>query len=392
MRTRPTDPQAPLAPQPRHARRRSRLAIGGVVLAILAGAGALVEIAHPYGISLAHPLGVRQPANPAGTGNGAATTTATVARQSLSARTSLTGTLGYAGDYTVTDADHGTMTWLPSVGQVIGQGEVLYRVDGQPVVLLYGSTPAYRALAQGQKASDVTGTDVRQLNRDLVALGYASAKALNPSSNEFTGATTAAIKALQKHLGVAETGRFDLGQVVFLPTAARVTSLSATLGGQTGGPILKASSTTRQVTVNLGATRQSQIAVGEQVGIALPDGRTTTGRVSAVGTVATTPANDSTSGPTVEVDISPTDASATGTLDQAPVQVQITTDTVRDALAVPVTALVALAGGGYAVEVFAPDGTRHLVAVSLGLFDDDAGLVQVTGAGLAAGQRVVVPA
>ncbi|MGH9183303.1 MAG: hypothetical protein ACRDZ9_05740 [Acidimicrobiales bacterium] len=58
---------------------------------------------------------------------------------------------------------------------------------------------------------------------------------------------------------------------------------------------------------------------------------------------------------------------------------------------VPVTALLALAGGGYAVEVADPDGTRHLVPVDLGLFDDAEGLVQVTGSGLEAGQRVVVP-
>ena len=86
-----------------------------------------------------------------------------------------------------------------------------------------------------------------------------------------------------------------------------------------------------------------------------------------------------------------TDPGATGTLDQAPVQVAITTDAAKDVLVVPVTALVALAGGGYAVEVVDPDGTHRLVAVSLGLFDDAQGLVQVSGSGLAAGQRVVVP-
>src|SRR5262249_10077419 len=96
--------------------------------------------------------------------------------------------------------------------------------------------------------------------------------------------------------------------------------------------------------------------------------------------------------PTVEVDITPTDPGATGTLDQAPVQVQVVTATARNALVVPVNALLALAGGGYAVEVVARDGVHHLVPVQLGLFDDTAGLVQVTGPGLTAGQRVGVPA
>ena len=97
------------------------------------------------------------------------------------------------------------------------------------------------------------------------------------------------------------------------------------------------------------------------------------------------------SGPTVPVQIRPTDPTAAGSLDQALVEVAITDQTVHNVLAVPVDALLARAGGGYAVEVVAGDGTHHLVRVSLGLFDDAAGMVQVSGPGLAAGQRVVVP-
>jgi Putative peptidoglycan binding domain len=386
------DSEAPARRRPRRARRRRRLAAALIVLAILAGAAVVVDRTHPYGISVAHPLGVRHHAKPSSGANGAAAATASIARRSLAARTSLNGTLGYAGEYTIAAQGHGTLTWLPAVGQVIREGGVLYRADGQPVVLLYGSTPAYRTLAEGEKASDVTGADVQQLNRDLVALGYASSDDLDPSSDEFSWATKAGIKALQDHLGVTQTGRLDLGQVVFLPTAARITSVPATLGGPAGGTILKASSTTREVTVDLDAVLQSQIKVGQPVTITLPNGRTTPGRVTAVGKVATAPAQGSNTAPTVEVDITPTDPATTGTLDQAPVQVQVISATARNALVVPVNALLALAGGGYAVEVVAPDGVHHLVAVQLGLFDDTAGMVQVTGSGLTAGQRVVVPA
>ena len=84
------------------------------------------------------------------------------------------------------------------------------------------------------------------------------------------------------------------------------------------------------------------------------------------------------------------DPAATGTWDQAPVQVGITTDRVRGALTVPVTALLAESGGGYAIEVVGAGASNHLVPVSLGLFDDADGLVQVVGSGLAAGQKVVV--
>jgi hypothetical protein len=261
-------------------------------------------------------------------------------------------------------------------------------------VLLYGATPAYRTLAEGATAADLAGADVAELNQALVALGYASRANLDPSSDEFSWATKAGVEKLQAHLGVDQSGVLDLGQVVFLPTAARVTSVQATLGGHAGAPVLTATSTTRQVSVNLNANRQSQVKTGDSVSITLPDGRTTPGTVASVGTVATAPTStDGTdTAPTVAMAITPTRSQDTGSLDQAPVQVAITTATVADVLTVPVNALLALSGGGYAVEVADPDGTHHLVAVTLGIFDDAAGLVQVSGSGLTAGQHVVVPA
>jgi hypothetical protein len=395
MTTRTVEPEVAQAAARRRAHRlreRRRLVVSLVALLVLVGAGTVVDLTHPYGISFAHPLGVRHHATSPGGGADAAVATAAVARRTLAARSSLDGTLGYAGDYVVLGRGPGILTWLPPVGRVLRQGNVLYRVDGQPVVLLYGSTPAWRALAEGAQADDFTGKDVAQLNRDLVALGYVHRDDVNGAWDAYGWATKLAVERLQAHLGLTQTGRFDLGQVVFLPTAARVTSVSAQLGGQAGGPVLTATSTTRQVTVNLDAARQSQVKVGERVAIVLPNGVTISGRVASVGKVASTPAQGSGSGPTVEVDITPRRASSTGTLDKAPVQVQITTATARDALAVPVNALLALAGGGYAVEVVATGSAHHLVPVELGLFDDSAGLVQVTGSGLIAGQRVVVPA
>jgi hypothetical protein len=149
------------------------------------------------------------------------------------------------------------------------------------------------------------------------------------------------------------------------------------------------------VAIALDASQQTSIKVGDAVLITLPDNSTTPGHVSFVGTVATTPSDQSgggSSSPTIEVDVIPDRPAATGRLDQAPVDVSITTATVRSVLAVPVNALVALAGGGYAVEEVEPTGVHQLVGVSVGLFDDASGMVQVSGAGLAAGQRAVVPA
>jgi hypothetical protein len=148
------------------------------------------------------------------------------------------------------------------------------------------------------------------------------------------------------------------------------------------------------VTIALDASQQTSLKVGDPVEITLPDNSTTPGHVSYVGTVATVPSDQSgggSSGPTIEVDVTADDPAATGRLDQAPVDVSITTATVRGVLAVPVNALVALAGGGYAVEEVESTGVRQLVGVDVGLFDDAAGMVQVSGSGLQAGQRVVVP-
>jgi len=381
---RATDPE----PGRGHRRRARRWWLTVVVVLVLAGAGAAVAFGGVVGR-----LDSTNTAS-ASSDNAASISLATVTKRSLSQTTSVNGTLGYAGSYTVPGQLGGTITALPGVGQVVDQGQVLYRVDGYPVVLLYGSTPAYRTLAEGATAADLAGADVAELNQALVALGYASRANLDPSSDEFSWATKAGVEKLQAHLGVDQSGVLNLGQVVFLPTAARVTNVQATLGGHAGAPVLTATSTTRQVSVNLNANRQSQVKTGDSVTITLPDGRTTPGTVASVGTVATAPTStDGTNtAPTVAMAITPTRPQDTGNLDQAPVQVAITTATVADVLTVPVNALLALSGGGYAVEVADPDGTHHLVAITLGIFDDAAGLAQVSGSGLTAGQHVVVPA
>ena len=145
-----------------------------------------------------------------------------------------------------------------------------------------------------------------------------------------------------------------------------------------------------EVTIPLDASQQSEVKAGDTVSITLPDGTTTPGMVSSVGTVATTSGSGPTAA-TIPVQVKLTDPKAAGTLDQAPVTVNITTASVKNVLAVPVGALLARSPGGYVVEVAGPGNTRRYVPVRPGIFDDTSGLVQVTGA-LAPGQRVVVPA
>ena len=378
---------------------------------VLAGAAVLVAVAVTGGVVA---MSSATQATPAA--QGPPVSTVKVERENLSAIVSVSGSLTYGArsdgsPYSVINQAQGTYTELPDLGQTIAQGQVLYRVNDSPVVLLYGSTPAYRTLSEG-----ATGADVAELNADLIALGYATSAQLSPTSASFGSATATALEKLQAALGVTKNGTLSLGQAVFEPTAVRVTNMSTTPGGstQSGQTVMQATSTTRQVEVALNASQQSEVSVGDKVTITLPNDQTTPGVVSSVGTVATCPSSSASGGssasstasrtdtcslgnsgssttPTITVGVTPSDPAATGTWDQAPVQVAITTATVPSALVVPVTALLARSGGGYAVEVVGSGGTDRLVAVSLGLFDDAHGLVQITDSGLAAGQAVVVP-
>jgi hypothetical protein len=328
-------------------------------------------------------------ASPTGESNRGPMSLYTVTRQDLSSQTQVPATLGYAGSFSVVNQASGTVTELPAVGQVVSQGQELYRVSGAPIVLLYGSTPAYRTLSSG-----LSGPDVEELNYDLVALGEYPSGAVRPTSDAFDAATAFGVEKLQSALGIAQTGSLTFGQVVFLPSSTRITSVSVTLGAPApvGLPVLSATSTTRQVSIALGASQQSEVSLGDKVTVTLPDNQSTSGLISSVGTVAAAPApGSSDNSPTITVLVKLTDPTATGTDDQAPVNVTITTGSVTSVLVVPVDALLAKLGGAYEVEVAATNGIRHLEPVTLGLFDDAAGLVQVTSPGLAAGQRVVVP-
>jgi hypothetical protein len=302
----------------------------------------------------------------------------------------VTATLGYAGSYTVRGQGGGALTWLPSAGQVIRQGQVLYKTgNGSPVVLLYGSVPAWRTLDEG-----ITGQDVTQLNHDLVKLGYADrADIVALGWDYYSWETAYGVQQLEEHLGVSSPpGSLSLGQVVFEPAALRVATVTGSLGGPASGPVLTATSDRHVVTIPLDASQQSEVKAGDMVSITLPDGTTTPGVVSSVGTVATTSGSGGNPATTIPVQVTLTDPGAAGTLDQAPVTVNLTTgSTPGPVLAVPVTALVAQSPGGYDVEVAGPGNTRRWVPVQVGIFDDTDGLVQVTG-NLTPGQQVVVPA
>jgi hypothetical protein len=308
-----------------------------------------------------------------------------------------------------------TYTSLPQMGDIIGQDQSVYAVSDETVPLLYGSLAAYRAFYLGM--SD--GPDVGELTQDLIALGFGDGMT---QSNNYSSATASAVERWQSALGLPATGEVLLGQVVFEPGPIRVTSVtpwvgqSVGSGGEAGGTVLTATSTTPIVTLDLNVSQEYLVKPGDAVSIVLPDGTSTvSGHIETVGNVATCPggggvgtgsgastsgsgtaegspcsssASGTSSTPTVTVTITLDSTPPGATLDQAPVNVNITSQTADDVLAVPVTALLALQGGGFGVDVVTAT-TSHLVAVTTGLYSNN--LVQVTGSGISVGTRVQVP-
>jgi outer membrane biosynthesis protein TonB len=468
--------------QPRR-RRRAQIAALAAVLAV-AVAIALVVI-----------LGSSSPrkANE-GSGVPAGDTTATVQRRTLSEHATIGGTLTYGSKLELYDRLAGTFTWLPAVGSVIGRGGTLFEVNELPIVLMYGSVPAYRALKEG--VSD--GVDVQELNENLIALGYDPYGEISDYEH-FGAATTAAVKRWQAAEGLRETGEVELGRVVFVPGARRITEVHVGLGqdppggasseepaakepagkepateepaakepaakeppikepaakeppakepvgkepaakepaedakepveetaedakepveetgsddpGATKSPskgsgekpsssgepaagggmlVLTTTSTQQLVQLDVEADEQQLAHVGERAPVTLPNGERVKARITSVGTVATESSADAggeSGNATISVTL--TLKRRVVHLDEAPVTVELLEESAKNVLAVPATALIATAGGGYAVEAL-QDRRRVELAVTPGMFAD--GYVQIEGAGVHEGQTVTEP-
>ena len=335
--------------------------------------------------------------------------TAAVIRMTLASRQQVSGTLERSGSYTlVVQQSSGTLSELPAPGTVIGRGEPLYWLDGQPVRLLYGTQAAWRPLMLW----DSDGADVRQLKRNLLELGFTDFGSLSVDDH-FDWATAAAIEEWQRAQGVPETGSLPLGSVAFIPGPVRVTAQEAIPGtpAQPGTAVLELTSTALVVDVPLDPSLRQLVHIGDRVQIQLPEGQLTPGTVSQIGEDTTavasgqstptgassyssgqaanrSPSQSSTGAPaSVPVTISLERPSDTRGLDQVPVEVGITDTVRRNVLAVPIGALLALAGGGYAVAVD-DGGTRTLIAVTPGIFDGNR--VEVSSSRLQPGMRVEV--
>ena len=294
--------------------------------------------------------------------------TATVVRTNLVTTALTGGTLGYAPARPVLNLVTGIYTWLPRPGALVRAGGVLYRVDDSPVTLMAGAVPAWRPFGIGM----TDGPDVRQLQAGLIAGHFADGLFTAPTGH-YDLATADAVERWQAARGLTVTGWIPLGQVVFLPTAVLVGAMDVAAGeaAAAGQRPYQVTTSQRTVTVPVNSTLPPAFA-GERVSIVLPSQATVPGTISAAGSAQLT--------------VTPRGATGTGTNVQ--VQVSLAVQSARDVLAVPVSALLALAGGGYGLEVVGSSGVHRLVGVTAGLFAS--GQVQVSGAGIAAGTRVVV--
>jgi hypothetical protein len=275
----------------------------------------------------------------------------------------------------------GVYTALPGAGQTVSRGQTVYAVSGRPIPLLYGTVPLARQLTSG-----VGGDDVKELEDNLIALGYGAGLTADGS---FTSADAAAVKRWQAALGVAQTGVVYPGEAVVLPGPLRVSQVKALTGAsaQTGQEIIDGTSPDHVVNISLDARQQTLVQVGAGVDVALPNGTRVNGTITDVGTVATTSGQGAQQQTTVPVTVTLADNATAGKLDGAAVTVSVTRASRQNVLAVPVTALLALPGGGYAVET--ADGRHRRIPVQTGLFSN--GMVEVSGAGLTDGLRILAP-
>ncbi|MEU0275297.1 peptidoglycan-binding protein [Streptomyces sp. NPDC006307] len=348
-------------------RRRLAVAIGALV--VLAGSGAAVT---------AYSAPERESA-PEKT----ATATAAVERGDLSDSSRQTGTLGYAKERRIHAGPlSGTLTWIAGAGSTVERDERLYEVDGAPVRLLYGTGPMYRTLKPGDE-----GRDVEQLEENLRALGYGSGLAVD---EKYTDGTAEAVKRWQKSHGLKRTGHIGPEQVAFADGPVRVKEAGGAVGDPVGPgkPVLTVTGAERTVRFQLPVGDGSLAKTGTRVTVELPDGTVVPGEVTGVGKTAKAGEDPQDKTPKIDITVSFDDPEKVKALDQSPVTVNLTGETRKNVLSVPVNALLALPGGGFGVEVV-ENGRARDVKVELGMFAD--GRVEVSGGGLREGMKVGVP-
>jgi hypothetical protein len=155
------------------------------------------------------------------------------------------------------------------------------------------------------------------------------------------------------------------------------------------------SSTGVEVVFQIDASDQDIVSVGDSVEVELPSEERINATISYVDPVVTQGQN----GDFIEVKLDISSTESIKVYDQAPVDVFVTSEVSQDVMYVPVNALIALAEGGYALEIYNGESEVGVfegvsgvdttyVGVEIGVFTD--GFVEVSG-NITEGMIVVVP-
>lgn len=288
------------------------------------------------------------------------------------------GNLGHGTPRDMGTALEGIVTSTGAPGTVVSVGDELFRIDDKPVVLMRGKLPAWRAFSEGM----TDGNDVLQLEQSLASLGFFR---LTPDAR-FTPVTKTAVKYWQKSLGLDQDGTIEHGRIVFSPKDVRVQQAKAKAGSAAGGEIISVTGVKKEVEVFLDTSARSLAKKGAKVSVSLPGGATEPGTVSAVGTPVEQEGADGATRK-IPVTVVMEQEKAAADLQDVPVGVQFTQVKAKKVVQVPVSALLAQPGGGFAVEVTEGELVK-LVPVKPGIFAN--GLVEVLKGDLKAGDSVVV--
>ncbi|MDT7781799.1 MAG: hypothetical protein QOF58_218 [Pseudonocardiales bacterium] len=300
--------------------------------------------------------------------------TVAVVKTDLTDTKEFKATLGFGTSQQVTGRRAGTLTSLPAPGSTVDRGQPLYKVDNRSVWLFFGDTPLWRKL----DTAGVKGPDVKIVKDNLAALGYK----LGGAADEWTPATIDAVKRWQKDGKVDQSGVVEPGDVVVLSGKVRVESVTAKLSASGEGPLMTVTATGKAVAASVDARQGEVFKKDMKVTVVLPNGTETAGTVRSVSTEAKAEKNgNGEETPVIAVDIGLD--TEVGSFDSGPVRVRLTSTARQGVLAVPVTALLALREGGYAVQ----SASGQLVAVKTGLFAG--GLVEISGGGVTEGMQVV---
>lgn len=320
--------------------------------------------------------------------------TANVVQTDLVEHETFPAVLRFADPGLVTATLGGTVTAIPDAGSSLHLFDSVVEIDGQPILLFPGDRPMWRLLALPLDGSELSGADVQQLEENLLVLGYPTLReeeeelpAIGPADDVFDEDTVRLIEDWRADIGLDEGGYVEAGRIMYAGEGFRIARTLTTVGAfvAPGTPLFETSATEQEIFLQLPVDKRDLVEIGTPVSVTLPDDAVAGATVTGIGSVVTYV--DEEAPGLIEVNIRLDDPSLGSEFDESPVDVEIVSNEERGVLAVPVNALLALAEGGYALEVQRGEAVV-LIAVDTGLFVD--GLVEVTGE-VVAGDTIIVP-